>query len=118
MINLLTEKTTERLLCIKDYFRCCVHAQKISLVQIFVAPWTVACQSPLPMGFSRQECWYELSFPPPEDLPDQGIKPMSPASPALAGGFFNTELPGKPFLMIRIPIIGKNILSHHKKSMP
>jgi len=43
---------------------------------------------------------------------------MSPASPVLAGGFFNTELPGKPFLMIRIPIIGKNILSHHKKSTP
>ena len=49
--------------------------------------WTVACQTPLSMGFSRQEYWSELSFPPPGDLPDPGIKPMSPASPAMAGRF-------------------------------
>ena len=40
------------------------------------------------MGFSRQEYWNGLPFPPPGDLPDPGIEPMSPASPALAGGFF------------------------------
>ena len=45
------------------------------------------------VGFSRQESWSELPFPFPERLPDPGIKP---ASPALAGGFFTTELPGKP----------------------
>ena len=51
----------------------------------FVTPWTVAVQAPLSMGFSRQEYWSELPFPFPENLPDQGIKP---ASPALAGRFF------------------------------
>ena len=45
------------------------------------------------MECSRQEYWSGLPFPPPGDLPDPGIKP---ASPALAGRFFTTELPGKP----------------------
>ena len=48
------------------------------------------------LGFSRQEHWSGLPFPPPGDLPDPRIKPTSPASPALAGGFFTTEPPGKP----------------------
>ena len=43
---------------------------------------TVACQAHLSMGFSRQEYWNELPFPPPGDLPDPGIKPMSPVAPA------------------------------------
>ena len=43
------------------------------------APWTVACQAPLSMGFSRQECWSGLPFPSPGDLPDPGVKPRSPA---------------------------------------
>ena len=45
------------------------------------------------MGFYRQGYWGGLWFPPPEDLPDPGIEPMPPA---LAGGFFTTELQGKP----------------------
>ena len=60
-----------------------------------VTPWTVACQAPLYMEFSRQEYWSELPFPLPGDLPDPGIKPKSPAAPALAGGFFTTKPPGK-----------------------
>ena len=44
-----------------------------------VTPWTVACQAPLSMGFSRQEYWSVLPFPSPGDLPDSGIKPRSPA---------------------------------------
>ena len=52
------------------------------------------------MGFPRQEYWSGLPFPPPEDLPDPGIKPMSPVSPALAGRFFTTEPPGKPFILL------------------
>ena len=54
-------------------------------------PWAVAHQAPLSMEFSRQEYWSGLPFP-LEDLPDPGIEP---ASPALAGGFFTTEPPGK-----------------------
>ena len=58
----------------------------------FVAPWMVACQVPLSMGFPRQECWSGLPFPSPGDLPNPGSKPTSPA---LVGGFFKTESPGK-----------------------
>ena len=39
-------------------------------------------------GFSREEYWNGLPFPPPGDLPDPGIEPVSLMSPALAGGFF------------------------------
>ena len=62
----------------------CVCGQSLSCVCLSVAPWTVACLSPLSMKFSRQEYWTGLLFPIPEDLPDPGIKPTSPA---LAGGF-------------------------------
>ena len=46
-------------------------------------PWTVAHQAPLSMEFPRQEYWTGLPFPPPEDLPNPGIKPTSPVSSAL-----------------------------------
>ena len=54
-------------------------------------PWTVACQTPLSMGFSRQECWSGLLFPPPADLLNLGIEPASLMSPALAGGVFTAS---------------------------
>ena len=54
-------------------------------------PWTVACETPLSMGFSRQEHWNWLSFPLPGDLPNPGIKLASLKSPALTGGFFTTS---------------------------
>ena len=53
-------------------------------------PWTVACQAPLSMEFSRQDYYSRLPFPTPGDLPDPGIEPTSLASPALAVGFFTT----------------------------
>ena len=62
-----------------------MHAQSLSRAQLFVIPWNVACQAPLPMGFLRQEYWNELSFPSPGYLPDPGIEPTSSS---LAGGFF------------------------------
>ena len=43
-----------------------------------MTPWTVARQSPLPMGLSRQEYWSGLPGPPPGDLPDPRIEPRSP----------------------------------------
>ena len=64
--------------------------------------WTVACQSTLSIGFSRQEDWSGLPYPTPEDLPDPGIEPTSFMSPALAGAFFTTEPPGKPVLLIQL----------------
>ena len=48
------------------------------------------------MGFSRQEYWSGLPFPSAGDLPNPGIKPASPVSIALGGGFFTTTPPGKP----------------------
>ena len=53
-------------------------------------------QAPLSMGFSRQEYWSGLPFPPPGDLLNPGTEPVSLVSPALAGVFFTTESPGKP----------------------
>ena len=62
-----------------------------SRVQLFATLWIVAHQAPLSMGFSRQEYYSGLICPPPGDLPDPGIQPMSLMSPALAGGFFTTS---------------------------
>ena len=59
----------------------------------FTTPWIIAHQVPLSMGFSRQDSWSGLPFPSPGDLPDPGIEPTSPVSPALAGGFFTAEPP-------------------------
>ena len=70
----------------------CVSVCSLGDVRLFVTPWTVAHQAPLFMGFSRQEYWNGLPFPSPGDLPDPGIEFESPA---LAGGFFTTELPAK-----------------------
>ena len=50
--------------------------------------WAVAHWAPLSMGFSRQEYWSGLPFPPPGDLPNPGSELMSPA---LAGGFFASD---------------------------
>ena len=58
-----------------------------SHVRLFATPWTVACQVPLSMEFSRQEYWSGLPFPSPGDLPDPGIKLVSLS---LAGRFFTT----------------------------
>ena len=52
---------------------------RFSRVPLFAVPWTVACQGPLSMGFSRQEYWSGLPFPSLGNLPDPGIKPGSPA---------------------------------------
>ena len=58
-------------------------------------PWTVACQVPLSMGFSRQEYKSGVPFPSPGDLPDPGIEPRSPT---LQAESLQTELWGKPSL--------------------
>ena len=65
-----------------------VHAESLSRVRLFASSGTVACRAPLSMGVSRQEYWSEWTFSSPGDLPDPGIKPISLAPSALAGGFF------------------------------
>ena len=69
--------------------------QLLSHVQLFAIPRTVACQTPLPMEFSRQEYWRGVPFPTAGDLPNPGIKPTSLVSLALAGVFFTIVPPGK-----------------------
>ena len=53
--------------------------QSLSHVWLFVTPWPIVCQAPLSLGFSRQEYWSGLPFPPPGDVLNPGIKPWSPA---------------------------------------
>ena len=69
-----------------------VKVKSLSSVRPFVTPWTVAYQTPQSMEFSRQEYWSGLPFPSPGDLPDPGIKPVSPALQADA---LLSEPPGK-----------------------
>ena len=64
----------------------------LSRVRLFATPWTVAYYAPLSMGLSRQEYWSGLPFPSPEDLPDPGIKP---SSPALQADTLPSEIPGR-----------------------
>ena len=70
-----------------------------------VTLWTAVCQAPLSLGFSRQEYWSGVPFPLPGDLPDPGIKPASPAAPALAGGFLTTEPPRKPVYSMETSLV-------------
>ena len=65
----------------------------------FAAPWTVACQAPLSVAFPSHEYWSGLLFPSPGDLPNPRTEPISPA---LAGEFFTTEPPGKPFNILSL----------------
>ena len=65
---------------------------RFSRAQLFVTPWTVPCQVPLSLGFSRQEYWSGLLFPSPGHLPDSGIEP---GSPALQADSLPSELPGE-----------------------
>ena len=72
------------------YVCVCVCARALSHVPLSAAPWTVAHQAPLSRKLSRQEHWSGLPFLTPGDLSDTGIKPMSLASPELAGRLFTT----------------------------
>ena len=57
----------------------CMKVKVTQSCRLFAILWTVACQAPLSMEFSRQVYWSRLSFPSPGDLPDPGIEPGSPA---------------------------------------
>ena len=78
-----------------NYINVCVLSH-FSHVQLFVSLWTAAHQAPLSVGFFRQEYWSRLPFPPLGDLPDPGIEPASPVSPAVACRFFTSEPPVTP----------------------
>ena len=74
----------------------CTHASFAQSCLTFWTPWTIACQAPLSMDFSRQEYWSGLPLTTPEDLSNPGIETTSLRSPALAGRFFTAAPPGKP----------------------
>ena len=65
--------------------------ESLSHVQLFATSWTVVCQAPLSMGFSRPEYWSGLPLPSPRDLPNPGIKPHTLQTDSLP-----SEPPGKP----------------------
>ena len=73
--------------------RLCIHAQLLICVSPFVTLWTVVYQTPLSMGFSRQEYRSELPFLPPGDLTHQETESVSLT---LASRFFTTVPHGKP----------------------
>ena len=79
-------------MCICIYILLLLFSHSV-ISNIFATLWTVAYQSLLSMGFSRQEYWSGLPFPPPRDLPDPETECTSPA---LAGRFFTTEPPEQP----------------------
>ena len=72
----------------------------LSRVRLFVTPWTLTCQALLSMGFSKQEYWGGLPFPPPGDRHKPGIATRPPATSALEGGLFTTKPPGKPTALV------------------
>ena len=71
--------------------RACMCATSRQARLTLLAPWTVAHQAPLSMGFSRKEHWNGMLFPPPGELPNPGTETASLVSPALADGFFTTS---------------------------
>ena len=62
---------------------------------------TAARTAPLSVGLPRQEYWQGLRFPSPGDLPGPGMEPVSPVSPALAGGSYTATPPEKPWMVKR-----------------
>jgi len=70
---------------------CACVLSHFSQVQLFVTLWTVACQAPLSVGFSRQRYWSGLPCPPPGNLSDPGIELTALTFPTLAGRFSTTS---------------------------
>ena len=73
----------------------------LSRVPLFAAPWMVAHQAPLSIGFSRQECWSGsgLPFPTPGDIPNPGMEPVSLVSPALQMDSLPLSHQGSPIVL-------------------
>ena len=69
---------------------------KVKMLVHGMTSWTVAHPAPLSIGFSRQECWSGLPFPPPVDLSNSGTKL---GSPTLQADFLPSESPGKPKIL-------------------
>ena len=92
-LYLLSHEGSPICVCIYHINICAFMLSCFSCVRLFVTLLTVARQSPLSMGFFRQEYWGRLPCPPPGDLPDPGIEPVPPA---LQVDSFTAEPLGKP----------------------
>ena len=83
------------------YFRTCQRRMNaclvISVMSDSATPWTTAHQAPRSMGLSRQEYWRGLPCPPPRDLPNSGIEPMSLVS-CIGRQVLYCEVPGEAHL--------------------
>ena len=77
----------------------CVHPKSLQMCPTLCDHMDYSLPDFSVRGILQQEYWNGLPCPPPGDLPDPGIKPTSPVSPALAGRFFTTEPPGSVLLM-------------------
>ena len=89
---LLQDHFSAKSMCV--YVCACVCM--LSYARLFAIPWTIACQFPLSIEFSRQEYWSGSPFPIPRDLLDSGIKPESPP---LVRGLFSSAAPGNPLVL-------------------
>ena len=68
----------------------------LSHVQLFMTVWTVGCQAPLSMGFSREEYWSELPCLPQGDISNPGIEPASSVAPELQADSLSPSHWGSP----------------------
>ena len=82
-------------------------------VRLFGTPWTVAHQAPLSLGFSRQECWSGLPCLPPGDLPNPGIEPGSPESPALEANSLLLSHQGSPIKVLAAATAAAKLLQSY-----
>ena len=94
----------------------------LSRVPLFVAPWTVAYQAPLPIKISRLEYWRGVLFPTGrgegENLPDPGIVLVSIASPALTGSFFTTRATWEAPISVYPTLFSEVFLSKAFRNFP
>ena len=74
----------------------CMSAKSLQWCLTSVTQWTVAYQTPLSIGVPRQEYWNGEHCPPPGDISEPGIKPMSPASPPLQADYLSLSHWGSP----------------------
>ena len=86
----------------KEPLSCYAMLSSFSHAQLLAIPHIVACQGPLPMGFSRQEYWSGLPCPPPGDLLNPGIKPTSLTSSVLASRFITTSTTWEAWKSLRL----------------
>ena len=81
----------EPLFCLMAANMLLLMPSRLICVRLFVTPWTIPQQAPLPMGFSRKVYWSGLALPSARNLLNPGIEPEALMSPALAGGFFTSS---------------------------